>query len=379
MTEKTITEAKCLFSIARDSLLASLKNVSGVVEPSQVMQILSYVKLSGQGNHVTIMASNSEVEVETSARLFAESKDAFSLALPCRKLMDICKLLPESSVIEFVLKDQWVEVRAKDANFKLSSLPSQSFPLLPRLEVLHQIEIPEDVLKLSIEKSCFSMAYQDARFFLNGLLFECLDKKVNCVATDGHRLSWANAALLGSSVQGTSQSIIPRKTVIELTRLLRATDAAVHISLAQHAIEIRAGHFIMRSNLIEGKYPNYTKLVPKDVSAAATVEVQALKLALGRVAILANEKFKGAKFYFSQGQLKIVGRNFDQEEAVSQLPIGYEGSDREVAFNIGYVLDVLSAVETDEVVFQFSEKMQGVLLEQPGSDAVAYVIMPLTL
>ncbi|MDC3180659.1 DNA polymerase III subunit beta [Gammaproteobacteria bacterium] len=378
MSTQTTVEKTCLFTISRDSLLAGLKHVSGVVESSQVMQILSYVKLSGSGSQLDIMASNSEVEVVTSARLFSEAQEPFSIAVSCRKLSDIAKLLPDGSVVEFTIEDQWVTVKSEDAEFKLASLPSTSFPRLPELEVKHQFSITEIDLKSIIEKTSFSIAYQDARFFLNGLLFECDQAKLNCVATDGHRLSWASVAL-PSPIESNLQSIVPRKTVTELTRLLRDSDERVNISLSAHAIEIVAGHFVLRSNLIEGKYPNYSKLIPTSLNSTATVEVKQLKLALGRVAILANEKFKGAKFNFSKNALKITSRNFDQEAAESNMSIEYDGQDRVVAFNIGYVLDVLSVIESDIVKFQFSDSMQGVLLEQPNTDSLAYVIMPLTL
>jgi DNA polymerase-3 subunit beta len=377
MSTQTTVENTCLFTISRDSLLAGLKNVSGVVEPSQVMQILSYVKLSGSGDRLDIMASNSEVEVITSARLFSEAQEPFSIAVSCRKLSDIAKLLPEG-VIEFMVEDQWVTVKSADAEFKLASLPSSSFPHLPELEVKHQFKLSEQDLRNIIEKTSFSIAYQDARFFLNGLLVECDQSSLNCVATDGHRLSWASVPL-PSPVGSSIQSIVPRKTVTELTRLLRDSDEQVHISLSSHAIEIVAGHFVLRSNLIEGKYPNYAKLIPTQLSSTATVDVKQLKLALGRVAILANEKFKGAKFHFSKSSLKITSRNFDQEAAESHMSIEYDGQDRVVAFNIGYVLDVLSVIESDVVQFQFSDSMQGVLLAQPNADSLVYVIMPLTL
>ena len=380
MSTETATQTTCLFTISRDSLLAGLRNVSGVVESSQVMQILSYVKLSGDNDQLDIMASNSEVEVVTQAMLFQAVEKPFSIAVSCRKLSDICKLLPDGSLVEIVQSDQWIIVRAQDNEFRLASLPSGSFPHLPPLEVVHGFTIAEDVFKSLIEKTCFSIAYQDARFFLNGLLVECEADKLNCVATDGHRLSWASTPLPASDLPAsTLQSIVPRKTVIELTRLLRTTDTSVKINVSAHAIEVIAGHFVLRSNLIEGRYPNYSKLIPTDLVSTATVEVKTLKLALGRVAILANEKFKGAKFHFENNGLKITSRNFDQEEAVSQLPIQYEGQERSVAFNIGYVLDVLGELESDEVLFQFSDKMQGVLLVEPNSGSVLYVIMPLTL
>lgn len=369
----------CLMQIARDELLYALKQVSGAVEQSQVMQILSYVLITGSGDKASVLASNSEVEVETSARLFCPAETPFSITVSCKKLMDICRALPEGALIEFHQNAQWIVVKSTDAQFKMATLPSESFPRLPSMKEGIQIDVNEGEIKNAIERSCFSMAYQDARFFLNGMLLACEEGKLNCVSTDGHRLSWCRFSGGENIPSDPLQAIVPRKTVLELAKLLRPLNQSLSIFIGEQAIEIHAQHFKLKSNLIEGQYPKYKLLIPSVIADTAHVDTKLLKQALDKVAILANEKFKGARFSFESNLLKIVSSNFDQEEAVSSIPIEYTGKNRVVAFNINYVLEVLSVVKTEDCLFQFSDKSQGVLVESTADDFGSYVIMPLTL
>ncbi len=378
MTIKESQKTVCLMSIASSELLHALKQVSGAVEQSQVMQILSHVLLQAEGQRLSVLASNSEVEVLTEAKLFAPSRVPFSITVSCKKLMDICRALPEGALIEFHESDQWVIVRTEDAQFRMATLPAESFPKLPALKSQQQVVLTEKDLKVAIESSSFSMGYQDARFFLNGMLLSCEQDKISCVATDGHRLSWCRVMPI-QGVQEPIQVIFPRKTVLELAKLLRPSDQTVTISLGDQAIEVSAGRFTLKSNLIEGQYPKYRKLIPSSVTDSALVDTRALKQSLDKVAILANEKFKGARFYFESGALRIVSSNFDQEEAVSTMPIEYAGKQRSVAFNIGYIFDVLNALPDETCYFHFSDSMQGVLIESPESELSSYVVMPLTL
>ncbi|MEC7030473.1 MAG: DNA polymerase III subunit beta [Pseudomonadota bacterium] len=379
MTTKESQKTVCLMTIMSSELLQALKQVSGAVEQSQVMQILSHVLLQSDGQRLSVLASNSEVEVETEAKLFSPSKTSFAITVSCKKLVDICRALPEGALIEFHESEQWIIVRSDDSQFRMATLPADSFPKLPALQSGQKVVLAERDLKQAIEGSSFSMAYQDARFFLNGMLLSCEKDKISCVATDGHRLSWCRV-LPNKSVTEQVQAIFPRKTVLELAKLLRpASDQEVTITLGDQAVEIEAAHFSLKSNLIEGQYPKYRKLIPSSITDSATVETKALKQSLDKVAILANEKFKGARFYFENGALKIVSSNFDQEEAVSTMPIEYEGKQRSVAFNISYIFDVLNVLPNDTCLFQFSDSMQGVLIESPDSEFASYVVMPLTL
>ena len=378
MVVKEAKEVNCLMQIASSELLNALKQVSGAVEQSQVMQILSNVLLVSDGSSLSVLASNSEVEVETKARLFSPSAGSFSLTVSCKKLMDICRALPDGALIEFHESEQWIVVKSDGAQFRMATLPADSFPRLPSLTEGARFKITERGLKEAIEGTAFSMAYQDARFFLNGMLFSGEANKLSCVATDGHRLSWCRVAL-EEALPSPLSAIFPRKTVLELAKLLRGVDDVCELVISDQSVEVNAELFKLKSNLIEGQYPKYQKLIPSAIADSAVVEAKVLKRALDKAAILANEKFKGARFYFENNQLRIVSSNFDQEEAVSTMPVEYSGKPRSVAFNINYVLDVLSALPTDECVFQFSDNMQGVLIESPESEFSSYVIMPLTL
>lgn len=374
-SQKTV----CLMTIMSSELLQALKQVSGAVEQSQVMQILSHVLLQSNGQRLSVLASNSEVEVQTEAKLFSPPKAAFAITVSCKKLLDICRALPEGALIELHESDQWIVVKTDDAQFRMATLPAESFPKLPALKEGRRVVLAEKELKQAIEGSSFSMAYQDARFFLNGMLLSCEQDKISCVATDGHRLSWCRV-MPTQSISEPTQAIFPRKTVLELAKLLRpSSDEEVAIVLGDQAVEISAGHFSLKSNLIEGQYPKYRKLIPSSVTDSAIVETRALKQSLDKVAILANEKFKGGRFYFENGTLRIVSSNFDQEEAVSTMPIDYQGKQRSVAFNISYIFDVLNVLPNDTCLFQFSDSMQGVLIESPDSEFASYVVMPLTL
>jgi DNA polymerase III subunit beta len=373
---KETTQAATL-QIMKEDLLEALKTVSGVIESSHVIQILSFVRLIGEGSTLKLMTSNSEVQLESSAPIAGKLNNPIDLAVPCKKLLSITKNLPDDLLISLCYKDNWLTVKTDTSTFQLATLPSSQFPEFSSFDPTSSYNIAEISLKTLLEKTSFSMAQQDVRFFLNGLLIESTENYIEAVATDGHRMAFGTL----SSIKSTPiRAIVPRKTIYELLRLLTESENSIEINISDSAIKVKTQQFTLLSNLIDGNYPNCHQLIPKQNTLQARIGVADFKRALSRVSILANEKFKGAKLSFSTHSLNILSSNVEHEKAEETLKIHYEGPDLTIAFNINYIQEVLQIITTEEVCMALSTADQSVLLsEAEGSDDYQYVIMPLTL
>ncbi|HJN37171.1 MAG TPA: DNA polymerase III subunit beta [Gammaproteobacteria bacterium] len=363
--------------IMKEDLLEALKTVSGVIESSHVIQILSFVRLIGEGSSLKMMTSNSEVQLESSAPIAGSIENSFDLAVPCKKLLSITKNLPDNILMSICYEDNWLTVKTESSSFQLATLPSSQFPEFNTIEAVSSYSLTEAELKDLLEKTSFSMAQQDVRFFLNGLLIESSENHIEAVATDGHRMAFGSLKVIKNT---PIRAIIPRKTIYELQRLLTESDSVVEMNVSASSIKIKTPQFTLLSNLIDGNFPNCHQLIPKKNNLLARIGVADLKRALSRVSILANEKFKGAKLSFSNHSLNILSSNVEHEKAEETLTIHYEGAPLTIAFNINYIQEVLQIITTEEVCMALSTADQCVLItDSNGSDDYQYVIMPLTL
>ena len=361
-------------SAARDVLLKPLQAVIGVVERRQTMPILSNVLLVAKGNELLITATDLEVELVAQAEVAVEADGEITVS--GRKLLDICRALPEGSEIDISLSGEKVVVRSGRSKFSLATLPAAEFPSIEDIKAGQTIEVAQEVLGRLIEKTHFSMAQQDVRYYLNGMLLETGGKFLRAVATDGHRLALCQAELGGSFDE--QQVIVPRKGVLELQRLMTG-EGSVNIELGPNHVRIQLEGIRFTSKLIDGRFPEYERVIPKESSNELTADRSAFKGALQRTAILSNEKYRGIRLIIRDSGVVMQAHNPEQEEAEEELEVTYSGEDIEIGFNVNYVLDALGAVDGDEVTLSVLDGNSRCLIRQPGKDDSKFVVMPMRL
>jgi DNA polymerase-3 subunit beta len=362
--------------INREELLPVLGKVVGVVERRQTLPILGNLLFSAGGERAEICGTDLEVEVRTSCAASIAQEGATTL--PARKLMDICRNLSEGQDIRFRLSDERCIVTAGRGRFTLGVLPAVDFPLMDREAEGIEISIPEGLLKRLLDKTAFAMAQQDVRYYLNGLLVQLDPGGVTAVGTDGHRLAKFRRSLdlaLAESVQ----VIVPSKTVIELRRQLGSTEEAITLSIGTRSIRLAMGGTVMTSKLVDGRYPEYERVIPRDLAKVATMSTAALKRALTRTAILSNEKYRGVRLAFEQGVLRLQAHNPEQEEAEEEIELDYTGEPTAIGFNVAYLTDVLGAVEVDQIEARFSDAGSSSIWRGASADDETYVVMPMRL
>lgn len=367
------------FSISRDALLKPLNLVAGVVERRQTLPILSNVLVAVDEDRLSLTGTDLEVELVGQITLDAPGETG-DITIPARKLADICKSLPEGSELQIQLDDQQrAQLRSGRSRFTLSTLAADGFPSIDQMTATHQFQLKQGQLKRLIDKTGFSMAQQDVRYYLNGMLFEVSRQRLRTVATDGHRLAMASMELSGPAVGDTVQVILPRKGVLELVRLLQDSEADVQVMLGGNHFRAITADFTFTSKLIDGKFPEYERVLPRGANRTLQCSRSELKEALARTAILSNEKYRGVRLVIDNGTLQILANNPEQEEAEESLEIEYTGDRVEIGFNVGYLIDVLSVLAGATVRVQFSDGGSSVLIEEPGEDSAVYVVMPMRL
>lgn len=364
------------FSIQREGLLKPLQQVIGAVERRQTMPILANVLIRVESGNISV--TTTDLEVELVARVAqAEASDG-EVTIPARKLLDICRALPDEAQLELVSDGDRVVITSGRARFTLSTLPAADFPALDEIATTRELEISERELRHLLLKTAFAMANQDVRYYLNGLMLEIEENAVRTVATDGHRLALCE---LRTTVGGSSsqQVIVPRKGVLELSRLLEDSDERVRLQIGSSHIRVTMPGLRYTSKLIDGRFPDYERVIPRDGDQVMRVEREPLRRALSRASILSNEKYRGIRLVLGQDRLRIQAHNPEQEEAEDEIEAQYSGTAMEIGFNVTYLLDVLNTVEGDTVEATFKDASSSVLLRDPGAEDALYVVMPMRL
>ena len=362
------------FSAERESLLAALQSVIGVVERRQTMPILANLLLSADQGRLSITATDLEVELVAAAEI--KSGADGKLTVPGRKLLDICRSLPEGVTLTFTQDGDKLTVKAGRSRFVLTTLPAADFPMIDELAQQQSLQLPQADLRRLLDKTHFSMAQQDVRYYLNGMLLETDGKMLRTVATDGHRLALCEMDL-PSKATG-QQVIVPRKGVLELQRLL-GTEGDVQITIGSNHIRAQIGDVRFTSKLIDGRFPEYSRVIPAASPKAVIADREVLRAALQRTAILANEKYRGIRLALKKNSMTLQAHNPEQEEAEEQVEVTYKGDELEVGFNVGYLLDALAAVDGNEVEIGVTDGNSSCLVRAPGATSARYVVMPMRL
>ena len=369
----------------RDILLGPLQAVSGIVERRHTLPILSNVLLEKRGGVLTLLATDIEIQITTFTSDPSGDGDG-AVTVAARKLQEILRSLPESLEVSLLLEDRRMQVRAGKSRFNLQTLPAEDFPCMAIAEgESKKITVSQKQFRHLLSQTQYSMATQDVRYYLNGLLLLVDARELRAVATDGHRLAYASMPLedtvdaSSDKTDARHELILPRKTVIELSRLLADSDEPVSIEILSNQIRFQFGPVNLVSKLIDGKFPDYQRVIPSTLRNVVTVNRTTLLQSMIRAAILTNEKFRGVRLILSEGGLKIMAANAEQEEAQEEIEVDYSGEPLDVGFNVSYLLDVLNNTSDETIEWGFNDANSSALLTIPGNEHFKYVVMPMRI
>lgn len=364
------------FTINRQLLIKPLQQVSGALGGRPALPILGNVLLKVENGMLSMTATDLEVELISQVQLENDFEPG-SVTVPSRKFLDICRGLPDSADITISLDAERVIVRSGRSRFSLATLPAIDFPNIEDWQSEVEVTLSQQELKSLIEKTQFSMANQDVRYYLNGMLFEIDGNTLRSVATDGHRMAVSETALSDSFAQ--QQIIVPRKGVLELMKILDEPEQAVTLLIGSSNVRASVNNFVFTSKLVDGRFPDYRRVMPQHTTKTVIASCEELRQAFSRAAILSNEKFRGVRVSLSSDTMQITANNPEQEEAQEVVDVEYQGDDLEIGFNVSYVLDVLNAVRCEKVCLSLSDANASALIENAEDSSAQYVVMPIRL
>ncbi len=358
----------------REELLAPLQSVIGVVERRQTMPVLANVLLTAREKRLGITGTDLEVELAAVGEVHVEMPG--DITVPGRKLLDILRALPVEAEVVVSTEGEKVIVRAGRSRFSLTTLPATEFPVLDEIHAQQTLTLSQDEFRRLIDKTHFSMAQQDVRYYLNGLMLETADTTLRAVATDGHRLALCEMSLTEPSRPG--QVIVPRKAILELQRIL-GVEGQIELAIGTNHVRAQIGNIRFTSKLIDGRFPEYGRVIPDNPPKIVYADRELLRQALQRTAILSNEKYRGIRVAIKPDALILQAHNPEHEEAEDQIEVEYQGEEVEIGFNVNYLLEALGAVETDRVELGFADSNSSCLIRAPGLGQARYVVMPMRL
>ena len=361
----------------QDKLLAALQSVSGIVERRHTLPVLANVLLRKSGEATQLTTSDLEIQIRTTAELGGDTGD-FTTTVGARKLIDILKTMSADQTVSLENNQSKLILKGGKSRFTLQTLPAEDFPLVQEATNFGPaFSVPQKTLKTLLSQVSFAMAVQDIRYYLNGILFVAEGKKLTLVATDGHRLAFSSADL---EVEVPKQEVIlPRKTVLELQRLLSDADGAIEMQFAGNQAKFSFGGMEFVTKLVEGKFPDYNRVIPRNHHNIITLGRAPLLASLQRTAIMTSEKFKGVRLNIEPGSLRVASNNAEQEEAQDELDIDYGGDNIEIGFNVTYLLDVLANMGQDMVKLELADGNSSVVFGIPDNPHFKYVVMPMRI
>ncbi|MGB0494804.1 MAG: DNA polymerase III subunit beta [Kangiellaceae bacterium] len=366
------------FSILQSKLVGPLQLISGAVEKRQTLPVLANLLIKVEKNLLSITATDLEIEMSVNINLDQDSVDG-DITVPARKLVDICRSLPVDNLINIELSENKLLVKSGRSKFTLSTISAQEFPNIEGSLFSTEMQISSTNLKSTIDKTQFAMAQQDVRYYLNGMLLELDNDNLLTVATDGHRLALSRLSLDSAVTSEIVQVIVPRKGVLEANKLLSSIDEEATVSLNSNHIRITLGQFVFTSKLVDGRFPDYQKVLPKDAERILICNKETIKEAFSRASILCNEKFRGVRLTLSENKLTINANNPEQEEAEIELDVDYNDIEMEIGFNVSYLLDAVNTIKSEQVKFYLGDSNSSVLIEAADSSDSSYVVMPMRL
>jgi DNA polymerase-3 subunit beta len=361
----------------QDKVLSVLQSVSGIVERRHTLPILANVLIRKTGSSLQLTTSDLEIQIRTTVDMDGDSGD-FTTTVGARKLIDILRTMPSDQVVSLESSASKLILKGGKSKFTLQSMAAEDFPLVQEAANFGPaFTVPQKTLKNLLSQVSFAMAVHDIRYYLNGILFVAEGKQLSLVSTDGHRLAFASATL---DVEVPKQEVIlPRKTVIELQRLLSDAEGAIEMQFANNQAKFGFAGMEFVTKLVEGKFPDYNRVIPKNHKNSITLGRTALLATLQRTAILTSDKFKGVRLNIDPGTLRVASNNAEQEEAVDELDIDYGGDSIEIGFNVTYLIDALSNMNQDMVTLELSDGNSSALFTIPDNTTFKYVVMPMRI
>ncbi len=361
----------------QDRVLSVLQSVSGIVERRHTLPVLANVLIRKSGSNLQLTTSDLEIQIRTNADLGGDAGQ-FSTTVGARKLIDILRSMPADQTVSLESSQNKLVLKGGKSRFTLQTLPAEDFPLVQESPNFGPVfSVPQKTLKGLLQQVSFSMAVHDIRYYLNGILFVAEGKQLSLVATDGHRLAYASATL---DVEVPRQEVIlPRKTVLEMLRLLSDKEGAIDMQFANNQAKFVFEGMEFVTKLVEGKFPDYNRVIPKNHKNTITLGRTPLLACLQRTAILTSEKFKGVRLNLEPGLLRVASNNAEQEEAVDELEIDYSGDAIEIGFNVTYLIDVLTNMDQDMVRLDLADSNSSVLITIPEQTSFKYVVMPMRI
>ena len=364
------------FITEKSQIVDSLQNAAAVAERRQTIPILANLRLRTADGRLEVTATDLEIQIKSYSDLL-EVQEEGETTVSARKMSELCRSLPEGENVIFSLSNGKLTVSSSNFHADFATISSDDFPEIEINEELSPLVVKSALLKRILSKTSFSMASQDVRYYLNGMLLEIQGDKLNGVATDGHRLAFSSAKSGNSELE--VRNILPRKAVLELAKLLSPGETEVNLLIGPSYVEVKTENLSFSSKLIDGKYPDYDKVFPTGNPLPLEIDKEILQAALSRASVLSNEKYRGVRFQLSTNKLKLTANNPEQESAEEELNVDYSGTDLEVGFNIGYLLDVLNSIEGNSVNFEFYGEDSSCIIKEKGSEDDIYVIMPMRL
>jgi DNA polymerase-3 subunit beta len=366
------------FTASRDALLRPLQLVTGVVERRQTLPVLSNLLVVADSDGVSFTGTDLEVELVARVDSGVSVVQPGQATIPARKLSDIWRSLPDGADVSVQVEGDRAIVRSSKSRFALATLPSADFPRVEKAAGEIDLSLARSEIRRLLDQTAFSMAQQDVRYFLNGMLVEATPGYIRSVATDGHRLAMCTLSQR-QPVEERIQAIVPRKGVLELGRLLADGDDDVSLTLARNHLRASSGGYTLTSKLVDGRFPDYEKVIPKASTNVMKADREALRQAFIRASILSNEKYRGVRMILDENELTIQANNPEQEEAEEVVTVEYSGQRLEIGFNVSYLQDVLGVLSTEQVCLSVSDANSSALIEGPGAEDSVYVVMPMRL
>lgn len=364
------------FVISREALIRPLQLVAGVVEKRQTLPVLANVLLEVEGQQLSLTGTDLEVELVGKVTLEEVGTEG-AVTVPAKKLMDICRSLPDGAQIEVSEEDTRVHVRSGRSRFTLSTLPATEFPNVEAIDDEQTFTLAQPELRRLIDRTSFAMAQQDVRYYLNGMLFEVSASNIRAVATDGHRLATCSIPVAG--LKDARQIILPRKGVLEMAKLLTDPESSVSLSLSSNHMRLMTEDFVFTSKLVDGKFPDYGRVIPKGGTNVLLADRNEMRQVFNRTSILSNEKYRGVRLVLNTNNLQVFANNPEQEEAEESMPVDYQGDSLEMGFNVSYLQDVMTVLSTENVKLTLSDANSSALIEEPEGGDAMYVVMPMRL
>ena len=365
------------FYITKEEVVKSINQTLGVVEKRQTLPILSNVLFEVDESSLKLTATDLESEISTTSTI-SNFKSGGKITAPARKLSDLCRLMPDLAEIHFYLDGDNLKIETESGKYNLSTLPSEDFPIFETEDTQSQINISSQNLKNLITKTSFAMGNQDWRHYLNGLYMMIDDKVITTVATDAHRLAMATSSLNEASSESTS-GIVPRKSINEIGKLVGDESENVVIQLGQTSIAANVSGTTFVSKLIEGKFPDYEQVIPSGESSLLVVDRKNFSDSLSRVSVLSSEKYKGVRIITKKDSLNISANNPEKEQGEENLSCEYQGEEIDIAFNVNYLQEILSTIDSEKIEINFFGSEKSCLITDPTSENLKYVVMPLLI